>query len=61
VDGVLWSQPRSIKAGAQGDRLRRLVWLQQGHMLHWRVQRFTGDSRALITVARLEAVLEPLQ
>jgi hypothetical protein len=61
VDGMLWSQDRPIRAGVPGDRTRRLVWFQQGHMLHWRAQRFRGDSRALISAARLEVNLEPLQ
>ena len=60
VDGMTWSQERPIRAGILGDRTRRLAWFQQGHLLSWRVQRFQGDSRALISVARVEAGLEPL-
>jgi hypothetical protein len=60
VDGITWSQERSIRAGIIGDRTRRLAWFQQGHLINWRIQRFTGDSRALISVARLEVGLEPL-
>jgi hypothetical protein len=60
VDGITWSQERSIRAGIIGDRTRRLAWFQQGHLINWRIQRFTGDSRALISVARLEVELEPL-
>lgn len=60
VDGITWSLDRSIRAGMIGDRVRRLAWFQQGHLINWRIQRFQGDSRALISVARLEIGLEPL-
>lgn len=60
LDGVVWSQDRSIKVGILGDRLRRLAWFQQGFMHNWRIQRFKGDSRAMITVAKLEATMEQL-
>lgn len=60
VDGETWSQPRYIHAGQAGDRTKRLVWLQQGNMRNWRMQRFQSDSRAFISVARLEAQLEGL-
>jgi len=60
VDGETWSQDRPIRAGTRGERTRRLAWFQQGHMASWRIQRFRGDSRALLSVARLEAVMEPL-
>jgi hypothetical protein len=36
------------------------VWFQQGHMRNWRIQRFRGSSDAHISIARLEAQLEPL-
>lgn len=60
VDGITWSQERAIRVGVIGDRTRRLAWFQQGHLINWRIQRFCGDSRALISVARLEIGLEPL-
>lgn len=60
VDGVTWSQERFISAGKQGDRLKRMVWWQQGMMRDRRIQRFRGDSDAHISVLRLEAKLEPL-
>lgn len=60
VDGELWSQDRFVKVGKQGDRNKRIVWLQQGHMRNWRIQRFRGDSQSFISVARLEARLEAL-
>lgn len=60
IDGQTWSQERPRSAGKQGERLKRLAWLQQGHMRHWRVQRFRGTSDAHISVARLEAQIEAL-
>lgn len=59
-DGVVWSVERSIKAGKIGDRTKRLVWLTQGQVENWRVQRFRGTSDACIAFARLEARIEPL-
>ena len=59
-DGVTWSADRATSAGAPGDRLKRIVWLQQGHMRNWRIQRFRGDSAAHVSFARLEAQLEPM-
>jgi hypothetical protein len=59
-DGETWSQDKSKKVGQYGDRLKRIVWLKQGNMRNWRVQRFRGDSQAFISIARLEAELEPL-
>ena len=60
VDGMTWSHDRPIKVGMLGDRTRRLAWWHQGHLSNWRAQRFQGDSRALISVARLEMGIEPL-
>ena len=60
LDGETWSQERPIRAGVKGDRMRRLVWFQQGFMRNWRVQKFTGDSRSRISAARLEVQLEAL-
>lgn len=60
VDGMTWSQERTIRAGIRGQRAKRLVWLQQGWMEHWRVQRFRGDSRAHLSFLRLEARVEAL-
>jgi hypothetical protein len=59
VDGVAWSQDRSIRAGTTGSR-KRLAWFQQGHMLNWRIQRFRGDTQAHLSFARLEAQIEAL-
>lgn len=60
VDGVSWSQDRSIAAGTTGNTKKRLVWFQQGHMRNWRIQRFRGDSQAHLSFIRLEAQIEPL-
>lgn len=60
VDGETWSQERPRSAGKIGERLKRLTWLQQGHMRHWRSQKFRGTSDAHISVARLEARIEAL-
>jgi hypothetical protein len=60
IDGVTWSQDRTISAGAQGDRAKRLVWAQCGAMQQWRLQRFRGTSDAHVAVARLEGRVEPL-
>lgn len=60
LDGQVWSQERPIKAGKQGRRDKRLLWLQQGSMRGIRMQRFRGTSDAHLSMARLEASLEPL-
>lgn len=60
VDGLAWSQDRSIKVGSIGTTKKRLVWFQQGHMRNWRVQRFRGDSQAHVAFVRLEAQIEGL-
>lgn len=59
-DGETWSQEKSIQAGKRGERNKRLSWLQQGNMQHIRIQRFRGTSDTHITIARLEARVEPL-
>jgi len=60
VDGIAWSQDRSIKVGTTGNSRKRLSWFQQGHMRNWRIQRFRGDSQSHLAFVRLEAQLEPL-
>lgn len=60
-DGQTWSQPRSIKAGKQGQRAKRLCWRTQGKLTNWRVQRFYGTSDAHPPVVRLEAQIEALK
>jgi hypothetical protein len=59
LDGVSWSQDKFIKVGTIGQR-KRLVWFQQGFMRNWRIQRFRGTSDAHISIARLEAQIEPM-
>lgn len=60
IDGLSYSQEKYAKVGASGDTTKRIVWLQQGAMRNWRIQRFKGTSDAHISMARLEAVIEPL-
>ena len=60
VNGLAWSQDRSISVGTIGTTAKRLAWFQQGHMRNWRIQRFRGDSDAHISFIRLEAQIEPL-
>lgn len=60
VDGQTWSNEKPRSAGKQGERFKRLTWFQQGHMRNWRIQKFRGTSDAHISVARLEATIEPL-
>jgi hypothetical protein len=60
VDGRTWSIEKPIKAGKAGEYTKRLVWLQQGTFRNYRIQRFAGDSRAHLSVMRLEARLEQL-
>jgi len=60
VDGVTWSLEQPKSNLAQGQRLSKVSWLQQGLMRQWRVQRFRGFSDSMLSVARLEARLEPL-
>jgi hypothetical protein len=60
VNGLSWSQDRSIAVGTIGNTAKRLAWFQQGHMRNWRIQRFRGDSDAHISFARLEAQIEAL-
>jgi hypothetical protein len=59
TDGVTWSMERPILAGARGERDKRLVWLQNGFMRQWRIQRFKGTSDSHLSIARLDAQLEP--
>lgn len=60
LDGETWSQRRTIRAGKTGQRNKRLVWISQGDMRHWRMQRFGGTSKSRLSIARLEARVEPL-
>lgn len=60
LDGVTWSQERPRTAGKIGERLKRISWMQQGMMRHWRSQSFRGTSDSHISIARLEANVEAL-
>lgn len=60
VNGLSWSQDRSIAVGTIGSTAKRLAWFQQGHMRNWRIQRFRGNSDAHVSFARLEAQIEAL-
>lgn len=60
LDGETWSQDKYVKVGKNGNRLKRIIWFGQGKMQNWRVQRFRGTSEAFLSIARLEAVIEPL-
>ncbi len=60
VDGQVWSQPRYVRSGRNGQRAKRIVWDRQGTLSNWRVQRFMGDSNSHLAIARLEAQMEGL-
>jgi len=60
ADGITYSQERGISAGKTGDRGKRLTWMRNGRMADWRTYRFRGTSDAQLSLARLEARLEPL-
>lgn len=59
-DGQTWSMEKSARAGRQGKRSQRIAWRTQGELRHTRVQRFRWTSDAHLSVARLEAIMEPL-
>jgi hypothetical protein len=60
-DGLAWSNEEHRDAGGIGDRTRRIIWLRNGLLGNWRIQRFKGTSDAFLSVARLEVTLEPLR
>ena len=60
-DGETWSERRYIHAGLRGDRVKRLRWFRQGFMRNVRAQRFGGDSDTFLSLARLDAAIEPLE
>ena len=59
-DGIDYTADAPIATGGPGDFQKRLCWRRQGKMRNWRIQKFTGDSRAHLSFARLEARIEPL-
>lgn len=58
LDGENWSVEIPRDAGKFGQTLKRINWLQQGFMRHWRIQKFRGTSDAHMSFARLEARIE---
>ena len=59
-DGIDYTADAPIATGGPGNFQKRLCWRRQGKMRNWRIQKFTGDSRAHLSFARLEARIEPL-
>ncbi len=60
IDGETWSDEKFVYVGTIGERIKRIVWRRQGIMRNWRIQRFKGNSDSHISIARLEAQLEPM-
>lgn len=60
LDGLSYSQEKTIKVGTFGETKKRLVWFRQGTMKHWRTQKFKGDTQSRLSFLRLEAQIEPL-
>lgn len=60
LDGETFSQEHPAAAGKQGQRAKRIAWRRQGKMRNYRIQRFRGTSDAHMSIARLEAQIEPL-
>lgn len=61
TDGETWSVRKYRSAGKIGERNKRLTWLQQGPIEHWRIQQFGGTSDAFLSFMRLEAQIEALK
>lgn len=59
TDGLSFSAPRRKVLGGPGYD-GRVNWLGQGPLRKWRIQKFSGRSDAMLTVARLDARIEPL-
>lgn len=60
VDGEDWGLERSVHAGKQGERTKRIAWRNCGRLRHLRMQKFRGTSDAHLPVMRLEIKAEPL-
>jgi len=60
-DGETFSDPDVWQPEGYGARQERISFFLQGPMGNWRIQRFRGDSAARLTIARLEAQIEPLR
>jgi hypothetical protein len=61
TDGLSWSQDKWIRSGRIGQTTKRLVWMQQGGIRNFRMQRFTGDTQSHVAFVRLEARLEAMR
>lgn len=59
-DGRVFGTPIGKSTGKVGETSRRIEWRKQGLSRFWRVQRFTGDSNARVTIASLLADIQPL-
>lgn len=59
-DGQTWSMERTTRAGRQGQRAQRICWRTQGTITHQRIQKFRGTSDGHLTIAKLQAIIEPL-
>ena len=59
-DGITYSFERFVKAGKIGESWRRLLWLKQGPIRRFRVQKFTGTSKAHIAIMALDARIEAM-
>lgn len=55
LDGVNWSQDRSVRVGQQGETQKRLQWLLQGPFRNYRIQRVRGDTTSHLTAMRFLA------
>lgn len=60
-DGTTFSQPSVIPIGKLGERETRIAWRNQGMLKNTRIQKFSGDSDARLSVSRLELRAEPLR
>lgn len=60
-DGETWSNERPIRNLTEGNRKKRMTWFQQGNIENWRIQRFRGESSAMVSPSRLELRIESLE
>lgn len=60
LDGMSWSMDKWARIGKLGERNKRIVWLQQGTIGHFRMQRFRGDSMSFASFLRLNVRPEAL-
>ncbi len=60
IDGLLWSEEKSISIGSKGAYAKRLRWFNQGLVNHKRVQKFRWLSDAQLSVLRLDINFEAL-